>query len=100
MDYDELVSDIVRRVRVRYDDYVKYQQSKFITVDSFDEVAEQLLDEVLDDYLIYEEDMATIFTATCDNIGEVLFGYTPHIVGGDNAYDVFRSDCVEALDIK
>lgn len=100
MDYDELVRDIVRQVRVRYDDYVKYQESKFITVDSFDEVAEQLLDEVLDDYLIYEEDMATIFTATCDNIGEVLLGYTPHIVGGDNAYDTFRSDCVEALDIK
>lgn len=100
MDYDELVNDIVKQVRVRYDDYVKYQESKFITVDSFDEVAEQLLDEVLDDYLIYEEDMATIFTATCDNIGEVLFGYTPHIVGGDNAYDAFRSDCVEALDIK
>lgn len=100
MDYDELVSDIVKQVYVRYDGYVKYQESKFITVDSFDEVAEQLLDEVLDDYLIYEEDMATIFTATCDNIGEVLLGYNPHIVGGDNAYDVFRSDCVEALDIK
>lgn len=100
MDYDELVRDVVKQVYVRYDDYVKYQESKFITVDSFDEVAEQLLDEVLDDYLIYEEDMATIFTATCDNIGEVLLGYTPHIVGGDNAYDAFRSDCVEALDIK
>lgn len=100
MEYYKLIRDVVRQVRVRYNDYVKYQESKFITVDSFDEVAEQLLDEVLDDYLIYEEDMATIFTATCDNIGEVLFGYTPHIVGGDNAYDVFRSDCVEALDIK
>lgn len=100
MEYYKLMKDVVGKVRVRYDDYVKYQESKFITVDSFDEVAEQLLDEVLDDYLIYEEDMATIFTATCDNIGEVLLGYTPHIVGGDNAYDAFRSDCAEALDIK
>lgn len=100
MDYDELVSDIVKQVHVCYEDYVDYQKSEGLDVEPFDAMAEQLLDEVLDDYLIYEEDMATIFTATCDNIGEVLFGYTPHIVGGDNAYDVFRSDCVEALDIK
>lgn len=100
MDYDELVSDIVRQVHVRYEDYVDYQKSEGSDVKPFDAMAEQMLDAELDDYLIYEEDMATIFTATCDNIGEVLFGYTPHIVGGDNAYDVFRSDCVEALDIK
>lgn len=100
MDYDELVSDIVKQVHVRYEDYVDYQKSEGLDVEPFEAMVEQLLDKVLDDYLIYEEDMATIFTATCDNIGEVLFGYTPHIVGGDNAYDVFRSDCVEALDIK
>ena len=27
MDYDELVSDIVRQVHVRYEDYVDYQKS-------------------------------------------------------------------------
>lgn len=40
MEYYKLIRDVVRQVRVRYDDYVKYQESKFITVDSFDEVAE------------------------------------------------------------
>ena len=36
MDYDELVSDIVKQVHVRYDDYVDYQKSNGLVVDSFD----------------------------------------------------------------
>lgn len=33
MDYDELIKDVAKQVHVRYGDYVKYQESKFITVD-------------------------------------------------------------------
>lgn len=52
MDYDELVDDIVKQVHARYEDYVEYQESENLDVEPFEEVAEQLLDDELDDSLI------------------------------------------------
>lgn len=40
MDYDELVSEIVKQVRVRYKDYVDYQKSEGLSVEPFDAMAE------------------------------------------------------------
>lgn len=60
MDYDELVDDIVKQVHARYDDYVEYRKSNGLVVDSFDEVVEQLLDDELNDSLIYYHQMWTI----------------------------------------
>lgn len=45
MDYDELVSDIVKQVHVRYEDYVDYQKSNGLDVELFDATAEQLLED-------------------------------------------------------
>lgn len=45
MDYDELVRDIVKQVRVRYKDYVDYQKSEGLDVEPFDAMAEQMLDD-------------------------------------------------------
>lgn len=98
MDYDELIKDVAKQVHVRYGDYVKYQESKFITVDSFDEAAEQLLDEVLDDYLIYTADQWTIIQATCDDCSE-LFLNGSTTFDRSTPYDAFRSDCLTELDI-
>lgn len=53
MDYDELVSDIVKQVRVRYEDYVDYQKSEGLDVEPFEAMAEQMLNDELDDSLIY-----------------------------------------------
>ena len=71
MDYDELVADIVKQVHVRYKDYVEYQESENLDVESFEEVAEQLLNDELD-------------TAPFD-------GGTP--------YEAFHSDCLSKLNI-
>lgn len=49
MDYDELVSDIVKQVHVRYEDYVDYQKSEGLNVEPFDAMAEQMLDDELGD---------------------------------------------------
>ena len=99
MDYDELVRDIVRQVRVRYDDYVKYQESKFITVDSFDEVAEQLLDEVLDDNLIYYNQMWTIIEHTCDDTGALFLSGTATF-DGTTPNEAFWNDCYNKLNVQ
>lgn len=40
MDYDELVRDVVKQVRVRYKDYVDYQKSEGLDVEPFDAMAE------------------------------------------------------------
>lgn len=69
MDYDELVSDIVRQVHVRYEDYVDYQKSEGLDVEPFDAMAEQMLDDELDGNLIYYNQMWTIIEHTCDDTG-------------------------------
>ena len=98
MDYDELIKDVAKQVRVRYGDYVKYQESNGGAVDSFDEIAEQLLDEVLDDHLIYTADQWTIIQATCDDCSE-LFLNGSTTFDRTTPYDAFRSDCAVELDI-
>ena len=40
MDYAELVNDIVKQVRVRYEDYVDYQKSEGLDVEPFEAMAE------------------------------------------------------------
>lgn len=53
MDYDELVSDIVRQVHVRYEDYVDYQKSEGLNVEPFDAMAEQLLEDEVTNSIVY-----------------------------------------------
>ena len=65
MDYDELVSDIVKQVHVRYEDYVDYQKSEGLDVEPFDSMAEQLL-------IIYYNQMWTIIEHTCDDVNELF----------------------------
>lgn len=57
MDYDELVNDIVKQVRVRYEDYVDYQKSEGLDVEPFEAMTEQMLNDELDDSLIYYNQM-------------------------------------------
>ena len=40
MDYDELVSDIVKQAHVRYEDYVDYRKSEGLDVEPFEAMAE------------------------------------------------------------
>lgn len=98
MDYDELVNDIVKGVRARYDDYVEYRKSNGLVVDSFDEVVEQLLDDELDDSLIYHYQMLTIIEHTCDDIGSLFYNGTAPFDGG-TPYEAFHNDCLSKLNI-
>lgn len=98
MDYDELVNDIVKGVHARYDDYVEYRKSNGLVVDSFDEVAGQLLDDELDDSLIYHYQMLTIIEHTCDDIGSLFYNGTAPFDGG-TPYEAFHSDCLSKLNI-
>jgi hypothetical protein len=98
MDYDELVSDIVKQVRVRYEDYVQYRESEGFAVDSFDEVAEQLLADELNDSLIYYHQMWTIIEHNCDDVSSLFYDGAATFDGA-TPYDAFYSDCAKALDI-
>lgn len=98
MDYDELVSDIVKRVHVRYEDYVQYRESKGFAVDSFDEVVEQLLADELNDSLIYYHQMWTIIEHNCDDVSSLFYDGAATFDGA-TPYDAFYSDCAKALDI-
>lgn len=72
MDYDELVKDVVKQVHVRYEDYVDYQKSEGLDVEPFEEMAEQLLNDELDNSLIYYNQMWTIIEHTCDDVNELF----------------------------
>lgn len=72
MDYDELVSDIVRQVHVRYEDYVDYQKSEGLDVEPFDAMAEQLLEDEVTNSIIYYNQMWTIIEHTCDDVNELF----------------------------
>lgn len=72
MDYDELVSDVVRQVHVRYDDYVDYQKSNGLDVEPFDAMAEQLLEDEVTNSIIYYNQMWTIIEHTCDDVNELF----------------------------
>lgn len=98
MDYDELVDDIVKQVHTRYEDYVEYQESENLDVEPFEEVAGQLLDDELDDSLIYHYQMLTIIEHTCDDIGLLFYNGTAPFDGG-TPYEAFHSDCLSKLNI-
>lgn len=98
MDYNELVDDIVKQVHARYEDYVEYQESENLDVEPFEEVAEQLLDDELDDSLIYYYQMLTIIEHTCDDIGSLFHNGTAPFDGG-TPYEAFHSDCLSKLNI-
>lgn len=72
MDYDELVSDIVKQVHVRYEDYVDYQKSNGLDVEPFDAMAEQLLEDEVTNSIIYYNQMQTIIEHTCDDVNELF----------------------------
>lgn len=99
MDYDELVSDIVKQVHVRYDDYVDYQKSNGLVVDSFDQVVEQLLDDELNDSLIYYHQMWTIIEHTCDDTSSLFYDGTAPFDGG-TPYEAFWNDCYNKLNVQ
>lgn len=98
MDYDELVNDIVKGVHASYEDYVEYQKSENLEVEPFEEVAEQLLDDELDDSLIYRYQMLAIIEHTCDDIGSLFYNGTATFDGG-TPYEAFRNDCFNKLNI-
>ena len=94
MDYDELVNDIVKGVHARYDDYVE----NGLVVDSFDEVVEQLLDDELNDSLIYYHQMWTIIEHTCDDTSSLFYDGTATF-DGTTPYETFRNSCIDKLNI-
>lgn len=98
MDYDELVSDIVRQVHVRYEDYVDYQKSEGLDAEPFDAMAEQLLADELNDSLIYYHQMWTIIEHTCDDVSSLFYDGAATFDGA-TPYDAFYSDCAKALGI-
>lgn len=57
MDYDELVNDIVKQAHVRYEDYVDYQKSAGPNVEPFEAMAEPLLEDEVNNSIIYYNQM-------------------------------------------
>lgn len=72
MDYDELVSDIVKQVHVRYEEYVDYQKSNGLDVEPFDAMAEQLIEDEVTNSIIYYNQMWTIIEHTCDDVTKLF----------------------------
>lgn len=98
MDYDELVRDIVKQVRVRYKDYVDYQKSEGLDVEPFGTMAEQLLNDELGDSLVYYNQMWTIIERTCDDVNE-LFDTGFATFNETSPYSAFLNDCADELGI-
>lgn len=98
MDYDELVRDIVKQVRVRYKDYVDYQKSEGLDVELFEEMAEQLLNDEIANNIIYYHQMWTIIEHTCDDVNE-LFDTGFATFDETSPYGAFWNDCANKLDI-
>lgn len=98
MDYDELVADIVKQVHVRYNDYVEYQRSEGLDVEPFNTMAEQLLNDELDNSLIYYNQMWTIIEYTCDDVNE-LFDTGFATFDETSPYGAFWNDCARKLDL-
>lgn len=69
-----------------------------LDVEPFEEVAEQLLDDELDDSLIYYYQMLTIIEHTYDDIGSLFYNGTAPFNGG-TPYEAFHSDCLSKLNI-
>ena len=99
MDYDELVSDVVKQVHVRYEDYVDYQKSNGLDVEPFDAMAEQMLDDELDGNLIYYNQMWTIIEHTCDDTGALFLSGTATF-DGTTPNEAFWNDCYNKLNVQ
>lgn len=99
MEYDELVSDIVRQVHVRYDDYVDFRESEGLDVEPFEEIAYELLDNVLDNSLIYCHQMWTIIEHTCDDTSELFYNGATTF-DGTTPYESFWNDCYNKLNVQ
>lgn len=99
MDYDELVNDIVEQVYVRYEDYVEYQELEGLDVEPFESMAEQLLNDELDNSLIYYHQMWTIIQATCDDTG-TLFTSGAATFDGTTPDEAFWNDCYNKLNVQ
>ena len=98
MDYDELVSDIVKQVHVRYEDYVDYQKSEGLNVEPFEEMAEQLLEDEVTNSIIYYNQMWTIIERTCDDVNE-LFDTGFATFDETSPHGAFLNDCAHKLDL-
>lgn len=98
MDYDELVSDIVKQVHVRYEDYVDYQKSNGLDVEPFDAMAEQLLEDEVTNSIIYYNQMWTIIERTCDDVNE-LFDTGFATFDETSPCEAFWNDCANKLDL-
>lgn len=96
MDYDELVRDIVKQVRVRYKDYVDYQKSEGLDVEPFDAMAEQLLEDEVANSIVYYNQMWTIIERTCDDVNE-LFDTGFATFDETSPYEAFLNDCANTL---
>lgn len=96
MDYDELVRDTVKRVRVRYEDYVDYQKSEGLDVEPFKEMAEQLLEDEVTNSIVYYNQMWTIIEHTCDDVNK-LFDTGFATFDGNSPYSAFLNDCANTL---
>lgn len=98
MEYDKLVADIVKQVHICYKDYVEYQESEGLTVEPFEEIAEQLLDDVLEDGLIYYYQMWIIIEQNCDDTRKLFYDGTATF-DGTTPYESFHSHCLDKLNI-
>lgn len=98
MDCDKLVSDIVKQVHVRYEDYVDYQKSEGLDVELFEAMAGQMLNDELGDSLIYYYQLWTIIEHTCDDTSALFYNGNATFDGA-TPYDAFYSDCAKALGI-
>lgn len=98
MDYDELVRDIIKQVHVRYEDYVGFRESEGLDVEPFDAMAEQLLNDELDDSLIYYHQMWTIIEQTCDDTSALFYNGNATF-DGTTPYETFWNDCYSKLDL-
>lgn len=98
MDYDELVSEIVKQVHAHYEHCVGFRESEGLDVEPFEAIAEQMLNDELDDSLIYHYQMLTIIERTCDDIGSLFYNGATTF-DGVTPYDAFYSDCAKALGI-
>lgn len=96
MDYDKLVSDIVKQVHVRYEDYVQYQESEGLDVEPFDAMAEQLLEDEVTNSIVYYNQMWTIIERTCDDVNE-LFDTGFATFDKTSPYRAFCNDCANML---
>lgn len=99
MDYGKLVNNIVKQVRVRYEDYVNYQKSEGLDVEPFEAMAEQLLNDELDNSLIYYNQMWTIIERTCDDVNE-LFDTGFATFDETSPCGAFLNDCYNKLNVQ